>query len=517
VVGALPVELSVLKPMTPTGRNYVKDGKQVTEILEAFDLTGSFRAAGELAECSPNTVADWVGRRDRGELGDLAEPVRRERKLDEFLPKIEEWVDRSNGRIRADKCHEKLEALGYDGSDRTVRRAVSEVKAALRAGRRRVYRPWIVEPGMWAQWDWGQGPEIGGRVANLFCAWLAWCRHRVVIPTWDRTLPTVIACVDTSMRIWGGAPTYWLTDNERTVTIDHVAGIAVRHPLIVAAGKHYGVTITTCVPADPESKGGSEATVRIAKADLVPTVTNLRPEYSCWAELVDACEVFMAKVNSRDHRVTRRRPDVMLAEEAGRLHRLPEVAYTAAFGETRKVSWSSTISYGGVTYSVPHALVDDQVWVRVDGDEIVAVHVEGRGVTEVARHRRSTPGTPVIDDAHYPARPAGPLARQPSATSAAEAEFLAIGEGARTWLVEAAAAGTARVKVKMAEAVTLARLHGADRVDWALGHAAMFCRFAEGDLASILDAHPPSQRRTAGDLHSLQAGTAAWHHLGGER
>ena len=244
---------------------------------------------------------------------------------------------------------------------------------------------------------------------NLFCAWLAWCRHRVVIPTWDRTLPTVIACLDTSMRRWGGAPTYWLTDNERTVTSDHVAGIAVRHPLIVAAGLHYGVTITTCVPADPESKGGSESTVKIAKADLVPTDTNLRDDYGSWGELVDACEVFMAKVNGREHRITRRRPEEMLAEEQRRLHRLPDVAYTAAFGETRKVSWSSTISFGGVTYSVPHTLVDDAVWVRVDGDEVVAVHVAGRGVTEVARHRRGTPGTPVIDDAHYPPRPDGPL------------------------------------------------------------------------------------------------------------
>lgn len=494
----------------------MKDGKQVTEILEAFDLTGSFRAAGELAGCSPNTVADWVAKRDRGELGDLAGPVRRERKLDEFLPKIEEWVDRSRGKIRADRCHEKLVALGYTGSERTVRRAVAEVKASWRAGRRRVYRPWIVEPGMWAQWDWGQGPTIDGRVVNLFCAWLAWCRHRVVIPTWDRTLPTVIACLDTSMRRWGGAPTYWLTDNERTVTVDHIAGIAVRHPVVVAAGKHYGVTITTCVPADPESKGGSEATVRIAKADLVPTDTNLRADYRSWAELVEACEAFMAKVNGREHRITRRVPAEMLADEQQRLHRIPDVAYTAAFGETRKVSWSSTISYGGVTYSVPHTLVDDVVWVRVDGDEIVAVHVSSAGAIEVARHRRSTPGTPVIDDAHYPARSDGPLARQPRATSAAEAEFLAIGDGARTWLIEAAAEGTARVKVKMAEAVTLARLHGVERLDWALGHAAMFGRFAEGDLASILEANPPGQRRRADDAHSLQTGTAAWHQLGGE-
>lgn len=338
----------------------------------------------------------------------------------------------------------------------------------------------------------------------------------MVIPTWDKTLPTVIGCLDRTMRAFGGAPTYWLTDNERTVTMDHVAGVAVRHPEIVAIGGHYGITVATCVPADPESKGGSEAAVRIAKADLVPTDANLLDGYGSWAELVAACAAFMAVVNGREHRVTRRIPDDMLAEELAQLHPLPERPYTTVLGETRKVTRSSTISFGGVTYSVPHTLVDETVWVRVEGDEIVASACPAAGVVEVARHPRSTPGVPMIDDAHYPPRPDGPLARRPRATSAAEAQFLAIGDGARIWLVEAAAAGTSRVKVKMAEAVTLARLHGTGRVDWALGHAAMFGRFAEGDLASILAANPPGVRRRADDIHSLQPGTAAWRQLGEE-
>ena len=63
-----------------------------------------------------------------------------------------------------------------------MRRAVAEVKANHRRGRRRVYRPWIPEPGMWAQWDWGAGPVIAGRATSLFCAWLAWSRFRVVVP-----------------------------------------------------------------------------------------------------------------------------------------------------------------------------------------------------------------------------------------------------------------------------------------------------------------------------------------------
>ena len=92
------------------------------------------------------------GGRDAGELFGGG-PRRRERIIDPFLAKIEEWVERSHAKIRADVAFDKLTALGCTGSERTVRRAVAEVKANHRRGRRRVYRPPIPEPGMWAQWD----------------------------------------------------------------------------------------------------------------------------------------------------------------------------------------------------------------------------------------------------------------------------------------------------------------------------------------------------------------------------
>ena len=120
----------------------MKSREEIMNMLEAFDLTGSLRDAGELAGCSHHTVAAYVAERDEGRLGGVG-PVRRERIIDPWLPKIEEWVERSCGKIRADRCHAKLKALGFEGSDRTVRRAVAEAKKSFRAGRRRVYRPWI--------------------------------------------------------------------------------------------------------------------------------------------------------------------------------------------------------------------------------------------------------------------------------------------------------------------------------------------------------------------------------------
>ena len=145
--------------------------------------------------------------------------------------------------------------MGFTGSPRSSRRAVARIKAQYRLGRGRVHRPWVTEPGLWLQYDFGDDPVIEGRPTVLFCAWLAWCRFRIVIPLRDRTIPSVFAALDTSFRMLGGAPTYVLTDNEKSVTVEHVAGLPVRNVQAVAFGRHYGVTIHTCVPYDPASKG----------------------------------------------------------------------------------------------------------------------------------------------------------------------------------------------------------------------------------------------------------------------
>ena len=190
----------------------MKAGEEIVRILEAFDLTGSYRAAGELAGCDHHTVRKSVLLRNAGQVA--LERPQRARAIDAFIEKIEAWVELSQGKIRADKAHEKLVLMGFRGSDRSTRRAVAAAKTRYHQGRLRVFRPWLPEPGLWLQFDWGEGPQVDGRATNLFCAWLAWSRYRVVVPTWDRTLTTVILCLDRTFRVLGGVPTYLLTDNE---------------------------------------------------------------------------------------------------------------------------------------------------------------------------------------------------------------------------------------------------------------------------------------------------------------
>lgn len=105
--------------------------------------------------------------------------------------------------------------------------------------------------------------------------------------------------------------------------------------------------------------------MKVAKADLVPTEANLLDEYATFAELEQACVEFMAVVNARVHRVTRRVPVEMLVEERLRLHRVPDDPHTVVFGLARQVPANTPmVTFEHGQYSVPQHLLGAQVWVR---------------------------------------------------------------------------------------------------------------------------------------------------------
>ena len=110
--------------------------------------------------------------------------------------------------------------------------------------------------------------------------------------------------------------------------------------------------VHTCVPFDPESKGGSEATVRIAKADLVPTKANLLSGYNSFAELAEACEAVLREGQRSAHR-DMFGPGEALVAGAARLHPCRLARSPQALGETRSVNADQTIRFGSVRYSVP--------------------------------------------------------------------------------------------------------------------------------------------------------------------
>ena len=193
------------------------------EILEAYDLTGSFRAAAGLVGCDHKTVAYWVRQRD--EAGGMP-VVERARPAMEavFAAKIESWLIARmvrSGRMSRMGSWSRSAIWGLSGR-RGGGSLTSKRRWRRKHGRRT--RPWIPEPGLWMQWDYGDGPTVEDR--RRCCSargWRGhgsgwWCRCAI------RRCPSVVLGLDRALRMFGGVPTYALTDNERTVWLIMCAG-----------------------------------------------------------------------------------------------------------------------------------------------------------------------------------------------------------------------------------------------------------------------------------------------------
>jgi hypothetical protein len=96
----------------------VKNSREIMEILEAYDLTGSYRAAAELAGCDHHTVARYVQMRAAGQSP--VERQHRARPIDEYLAKISCGPKPANGAI-----HEGSDAVITPPTPRSPHRPIA--------------------------------------------------------------------------------------------------------------------------------------------------------------------------------------------------------------------------------------------------------------------------------------------------------------------------------------------------------------------------------------------------------
>ena len=83
---------------------------------------------------------------------------------------------------------------------------------------------------------------MNGIVTQLFWARLAWCRFRVVLALLDKTLPSVMAAIDTTLRIFGEVPTYCLCDYvaRHIIALMCPAALCARPPVILTGAMPMG-------------------------------------------------------------------------------------------------------------------------------------------------------------------------------------------------------------------------------------------------------------------------------------
>jgi transposase len=480
------------------GRDGLKSGREQVEIVALYEELGSYRAVAALVGCDHKTVKRYVDL--AGDLGQRAPIRRRVRVTDDYRELIREKVEQTRGRITARRLLRLVRAAGFEGSERSLRRAVAGEKQAWRereAREGRVFRPWVSGPGEWLLCDWGSAGTVetpaGPRPLSFFSSVLGYSRHRQLTFTCSERFPALAMGLAANLEQLGGVPAQILFDNPKTVTLRDVAGAAVLNPELVRLAAHYRFRPQTTAFYDAPSKGKVEAVVRFTKSDLIP--------FEGFDTLDDAnvrAAVWLAEVNAQPHGETKRAPVEQLERERPLLRPLPAMRPAAACGERRKVDRLATVRFASARYSVPHRLVGETVEVAAT-DRDLTVLFEG---VPVAHHRLLGPGECSIEDAHYPTpAPTGTRPLRPRTDQ--ERAFLALGEEAERYLRAAAAQGAARLHERIDEALELAATRGGWRARETLERATRFRRFARGDLEAICDslgATPPPQAAPAAPL-----------------
>lgn len=450
------------------------------DIINAYEETGSLRAAAALCGTTHKTVKRVLERRAAGQrLGRRRAPV--PGLADPFTDLIFGKVRATDGRITAKRLLPIARAAGYAGSARTFRRAVAVQKTKWKRTRR-VYRPWTPEPGQHLLIDYGTVTDGPNKGLKIFTAVLPWSRWRFVRFTRDETLETTLRLLGECFEAAGGVPAEVLADRMGCLKGGVVANVVVPTAAYVRFATHYRFRPDFCEAKDPESKGAVEALVRLAKSDLVVPADDFGGDLTVANA---AAQAWCVEVNARVHTEIQAIPEQRLVEEAKVLRALPSLRPAMRHGVARKVDKLSTVRIGSARYSVPHTLVGRHVDVST-ADDRIEVWYDG---SLVACHRLVPPGGTSIADEHYD-RPARKPQRAARPRTVTEKAFLALGEDAEAFLRAAAAAGTQRLATHIAEIVALQAAHGRDALAAALRRAVQFRRFTAEDMRAILAAGP---------------------------
>jgi transposase len=444
-------------------------------IVAAYEQVGTFRGAAALCGTTHKTVKRVVTAHEAGEPPDRRRRPSGPRNTECVAGVVEAKVRSTDGRITAKRLLPIVQAAGYTGSARNLRRAVAEAKTAWRR-QRRVFRPWVTTPGEHLVIDWAV--EAGW---HLFCAVLPWSRWRFVRVARDEKAATTIRLLAECFEELSGTPKVVLADRMGCLKGGVVANVVVPTPDYVRFATHFGFRPDFCEAADPESKGVVEALCRYAQEDLIVPAGH----WSNKDEANAACEAWCAEVNGRVHSTTAAVPEQRLAEERKVLRALPSLRPPLRRGEVRKVDKLSTVRIGSARYSVPRELIGKSVEVIATGSE---VSIEHHGEL-VARHQLIAPGEVSIVDEHYGGPRRGP-ARAVRPRSGSERAFLALGPAAERFLRDAAAAGVTKLGTELALITGLEAAWGREALVAALERATTFRRFKAADVRSILEAGP---------------------------
>jgi transposase len=337
-------------------------------------------------------------------------------KLTPFLDELEKRVQQG---LTTSRIFRELKELGYRGRRTILAERAAQMRTQLTlAPKTDVKRRFETDPGEETQIDFSPySVRVGGRLVRVhaFAVLLCYSRKLYLRFFREERTSTVLEGLACAFEYFDGVTIRVVMDNMTQAVLGRVGKDrkVLWQPRLLDCARHYGFEPVACAVRDPDRKGKDEKVFRLVWDDFLKGT-----EFESWEDLERRGNVWLDQTpevgNLRVHGTTRRVPnEVWENEERARLIRLPETRFACAKDEVREVDRDSTLSISGTRYSVPEALANSSVAVRLFAHhfEVLDRH------QHVAFSRRYAPdsqkGTVIIDPTHYATLPKRPKDAHP--------------------------------------------------------------------------------------------------------
>lgn len=349
-----------------------------------------------------------------------------------------------------------LRQEGYRGGISALRGAVRKLRPMRTP---EAFVPLTFGPGEAAQVDWGEfGDVFGiGRPVHAFVLVLCYSRLLTVGFTFSQTLEAFLRCHEQAFAFVGGVVRECWYDNTATVVAERRGRLVRFHPRFLAYAGHHRFRPVACNVARGNEKGRVEDAIKYLRTNFWPGRTfcdlaDLNAQAQAWRD---------ALANTREHRVTRKIPALLVAEERPHLLPLGEPYDT---DEVRSVLVPPPfrVAFDGNRYSVPWRLVGKPLTLRADAETVTLWY----GTHRVARHGRCwRRGVDVVIPAHAD----GLLATKPGAQTQWQVQAVEQLGPAATRYLALIRAGTRSLRAELDHLLLLATLYGPAAVEAAIG------------------------------------------------
>jgi transposase len=225
------------------------------------------------------------------------------------------------------------------------------------------------------------------RPAEVFIAVMGASNYTYAEASWSQALPDWIGAHARAFGFFGAVPALVVSDNLKS----GVTRACFHEPEInrsyAGMATHYGTAILPARPYKPRDKAKVEAAVLLVQRWIVARLRNRR--FFSLEELNAAIRDEIARLNARVSRhLGASRQHLFETIDRPAMRPLPAEPFVYADWRKATVGPDYHLKLEGHHYSVPHALIRQQLWARLTASTVEIF----RGGKRVACHRRAAPG-----------------------------------------------------------------------------------------------------------------------------